>query len=108
MRNSSRRYVVGSFMVVSQFLLFWQTAMLLKADRQVSTVAYLIFVFLYLKENIYSFETCLIWEELKKQIKCLTEYIVLMGIIVLIFMNPIELLRYEALGVLTFLYSLII
>ncbi|MGL5427398.1 MAG: sugar transferase [Cetobacterium sp.] len=108
MKNSSRRYVVGSFMVLSQLLLFWQTAILLKADRQVSTVAYLIFVFLYLKENIYSFETCLIWEELKKQIKCLTEYIVLMGIIVLVFMEPIELVKYEALGILGFIYSLLL
>lgn len=108
MRNSYKRYVVGSFMVLSQFILFWQTAMMLKADKQVAMVAYLIFVFLYLKENIYSFETCLIWEELKKQMKCLAEYIALMGIIVLVFMEPKELLRYELLGVMGFMYSLIL
>ncbi|MGL5428197.1 MAG: sugar transferase, partial [Cetobacterium sp.] len=108
MKNSSRRYVVGIFMVLSQFLLFWQTATLLKANYQVSLVAYLIFVFLYLKENIYSFETCLIWEELKKQMKCLAEYSVLMGIIILVFMSPSDLIKYESLGVLGFVYSLIL
>ncbi|MGL4653515.1 exopolysaccharide biosynthesis polyprenyl glycosylphosphotransferase [Cetobacterium sp.] len=108
MRNSYKRYVVGSFMVLSQFILFWQTAMLLGTDREVSVVAYLIFVFLYLKENIYSFETCLIWEELKKQMKCLAEYIVLTGIVVLVFLGPKELLRYELLGILSFVYSFLI
>lgn len=95
-------------MALSQFILFWETAKILGANRQVSLVAYLMFVFLYLKENIYSFETCLIWEELKKQMKCLMEYIALMGIIVLVFMNPAELLRYEVLGILGFIYSFIL
>ncbi|MGL5057402.1 MAG: sugar transferase, partial [Fusobacteriaceae bacterium] len=108
MKNSSRRYIVGIFMVLSQFLLFWQTSTLLKADYQVSLVAYLIFVFLYLKENIYSFETCLIWEELKKQMKCLAEYLVLMAIIVIVFMNPKDLIKYGSLGILGFIYSFII
>ncbi|MGL5126468.1 MAG: exopolysaccharide biosynthesis polyprenyl glycosylphosphotransferase, partial [Fusobacteriaceae bacterium] len=83
-------------------------SILLKADYQVSLVAYLIFVFLYLKENIYSFETCLIWEELKKQIKCLTEYLAIMAIIILVFMNPKDLIKYESLGILGFVYSFLI
>lgn len=95
-------------MALSQFILFWETAKILGSNRQVSLVAYLMFVFLYLKENIYSFETCLIWEELRKQMKCLMEYIALMGIIVLIFMGPSELLRYEVLGIMSFFYSFLL
>lgn len=108
MKNSYRRYIVGSFMALFQLLLFGQTAVVLGLDKDVTIVAYLIFVFLYLKENIYSFETCLIWEELKKQIKCLSEYIVVMGIIVLIFLGPKELFKYEILGIMGFVYSFVL
>lgn len=108
MKNSYRRYIVGSFMALFQLLLFGQTAMVLGLDKDVTIVAYLIFVFLYLKENIYSFETCLIWEELKKQIKCLIEYISIMGIMVVIFLGPKELIKYEILGVMGFIYSFVL
>ena len=106
MKNNYKCYVVGIFMILCQFLLFWETAALLKLDPEFSMVAYLIFVFLYLKENIYSFETCLIWEELKKQLKCLAEYIVVVGIIVLLLHK--ELLKYEILGIMGFVYSFLL
>ncbi|MEG1518842.1 MAG: hypothetical protein RR358_03420 [Cetobacterium sp.] len=108
MKNSYRRYVVGIFMMLTQLLLFWQVSNLLNAHEEVSMVGYLIFIFLYLKENIYSFETCLIWEELEKQLKCLTEYMILMGIMVLVFMGPKELWRYELLGIIGFVYSFMV
>lgn len=106
MKNNYRCYIVGIFMILCQFLLFWETAKLLKLDSEFSMVAYLIFVFLYLKENIYSFETCLVWEELKKQLKCLAEYIVVVGIMVLLLHK--ELLKYEILGIMGFVYSFLL
>lgn len=106
MKNNYKCYIVGIFMILCQLLLFWETAALLKLDPEFSMVAYLIFVFLYLKENIYSFETCLIWEELKKQLKCLAEYIVVVGIIVLLLHK--ELLKYEILGIMGFVYSFLL
>ncbi|MEG2587738.1 MAG: sugar transferase [Cetobacterium sp.] len=105
MKHSYKRYVVGLFMMITQFLVFWQASILLKANEQITIVGYLIFIFLYLKENIYSFETCLIWEELKKQMKCLTEYVVIMGIIIIIFLGAGHLWRYELLGIIGFMYS---
>ena len=108
MKNNYKRYIIGSLMALFQLLLFGQIAVILKLDKDVTIVSYLIFVFLYLKENIYSFETCLIWEELKKQIKCLLEYISIVGIVIIIFLGYDELLKYELLGVIGFIYSFIL
>lgn len=108
MKDSYKYYIVGSFMALFQLLLFGQIAIVLGLNKDIAIVAYLIFVFLYLKEDIYSFETCLIWEELKKQIKCLSEYVVVVGIIVLIFLGPKELFKYEMLGIIGFIYSFIL
>ena len=107
MKHNYRRYVVGLFMILTQLFLFWQVSKILKSNEHISIVGYFIFVFLYLKEDIYSFETCLIWEELKKQIKCLSEYIVIMGVITIVLVGIKELWRYELLGIIGFVFSFI-
>ncbi|MGL6115576.1 MAG: sugar transferase [Cetobacterium sp.] len=108
MKHGYRRYLVGMFMILCQGLLFWQMSILLDRKREVATVSFLIFIFLYLKENIYSFETCLIWEELRKQLKCLIEYVILMGIIILVFMGHRDFLKYELMGIVGFIYSFLL
>lgn len=108
MKHAYKRYIVGICMMLSQYLILTQIGEILKMHKDFKIVGICAFIFLYLKENIYSFDTCLIWEELKKQIKCTCEYLVLMGILIMVFKGPKELWKYELLGVIGFCYSFII
>lgn len=108
MKNTYKRYIVGIFMILSQYMVFTQFGKVLGLHDDFQMVVSFAFIFLYLKENIYSFDTCLIWEELKKQIKCTCEYLVLVGILILVFKGPKELWKYELLGVVGFCYSFVI
>lgn len=108
MKHAYKRYIVGICMMLSQYLILAQIGEILKMHKDFKIVGICAFIFLYLKENIYSFDTCLIWEELKKQIKCTCEYLVLMGILIMVFKGPKELWKYELLGVIGFCYSFII
>lgn len=71
-------------------------------------VSCFLYVFLYLKEDIYSFKTCLIWEELKKQLKCYGEYLVIISIIVYHTSGVYDLWKYLLLGTIAIVYSFII
>lgn len=108
MKNTYKRYIVGIFMILSQYMVFTQFGKVLGLHDDFQMVVSFAFIFLYLKENIYSFDTCLIWEELKKQIKCTCEYLVLVGILILVFKGPKELWKYELLGIIGFCYSFVI
>ncbi|MGL5936107.1 MAG: sugar transferase, partial [Cetobacterium sp.] len=60
---------------------------------------------LYLKDDIYAFKTCLIWEELKKQLKCYGEYLVIISIIEYHTAGLTNLWKYSVLGTAAFIFS---
>lgn len=76
-----KRYIIGGFMIFLQYIIFRWTSMYLDISVNMRNLLFFLYVFLYLKEDIYSFKTCLIWEELKKQLKAYGEYLVIVSII---------------------------
>lgn len=100
-----KRYIVGVFMVILQYLMFRWVCMYLDITVNMRNVSFFLYVFLYLKEDIYSFKTCLIWEELKKQLKCYGEYLVIISIIVYHISGIGYLWKYWLLGTIAMVYS---
>lgn len=76
-----KRYIIGGFMIFLQYIIFRWTSMYLDISVNMRNLLFFLYVFLYLKEDIYSFKTCLIWEELKKQLKAYSEYLIIVSII---------------------------
>lgn len=103
-----KRYIVGGFMILLQYLMFRGLSMYLDIPVNMRNVSFFLYVFLYLKEDIYSFKTCLIWEELKKQLKCYGEYLVIISIIIYHTDGLGELWKYLLLGTIAIGYSFII
>ena len=103
-----KRYVVGMFMILLQYLMFRWVCMYLDITVNMRNVSCFLYVFLYLKEDIYSFKTCLIWEELKKQLKCYGEYLVIISIIVYHTSGVHGLWKYLLLGTMAVIYSFIV
>ncbi|MGL5621140.1 sugar transferase [Cetobacterium sp.] len=68
-------------MIFLQYIIFRWTSMYLDISVNMRNLLFFLYVFLYLKEDIYSFKTCLIWEELKKQLKAYGEYLIIVSII---------------------------
>ena len=94
-----RRYIVGGFMILLQYIMFRWVCMYLNIPVNMRNVSFFLYIFLYLKEDIYSFKTCLIWEELKKQLKCFGEYLVIISIIEYHTIGIENLWRYLVLGI---------
>lgn len=103
-----KRYIVGGFMILLQYLMFRWICMSLDITVNMRNVSCFLYVFLYLKEDIYSFKTCLIWEELKKQLKCYGEYMVIISIIVYHTNGIQNLWKYLLLGTIAIIYSFIL
>ncbi|MGL4934735.1 MAG: sugar transferase [Cetobacterium sp.] len=103
-----KRYVVGGIMILLQYIMFRAVAMSLDIPVSMRNVSFFLYVFLYLKDDIYSFKTCLIWEELKKQLKCYGEYMVIISIIEYHTSGINNLWKYLVLGTLALGYSFLI
>ncbi len=95
-------------MILLQYLMFRWICMSLDITVNMRNVSCFLYVFLYLKEDIYSFKTCLIWEELKKQLKCYGEYTVIISIIVYHTNGIQNLWKYLLLGTIAVIYSFIL
>ena len=95
-------------MILLQYLMFRWVCMYLDINVNMRNVSFFLYVFLYLKEDIYSFKTCLIWEELKKQLKCYGEYLVIISIIVYHTDGLVELWKYLLLGTIAISYSFVV
>lgn len=103
-----KRYVMGLFMIFLQYLLFRAISNQMNIEVNMRNISFFIFTFLYFKEDIFSFKTCLIWEELRKQLKCFIEFIIIISIIVIHLYGYMELWKYFILGILAFSFSLLI
>lgn len=103
-----KRYVVGGIMILLQYIVFRAVANGLDIPVNMRNVSFFLYVFLYLKDDIYSFKTCLIWEELKKQLKCYGEYMVIISIIEYHTSGISNLWKYLLLGTVALAYSFLI
>ncbi|MGL5229805.1 MAG: sugar transferase [Cetobacterium sp.] len=103
-----KRYVVGGIMILLQYIMFRAVANGLDIPVNMRNVSFFLYVFLYLKDDIYSFKTCLIWEELKKQLKCYGEYMVIISIIEYHTSGINSLWKYLLLGTVALAYSFLI
>ena len=100
-----KRYVVGGFMILLQYIVFREVCIYLNIPVNMRNISFFLYVFLYLKEDIYSFKTYLIWEELKKQLKCYGEYLVIISIIVYHTNGMQDLWKYLSLGTISIGFS---
>ncbi|MGL5312118.1 MAG: sugar transferase [Peptostreptococcaceae bacterium] len=103
-----KRYIVGGIMVLLQYIMFRAVANGLDISVNMRNVSFFLYVFLYLKDDIYSFKTCLIWEELKKQLKCYGEYMVIISIIEYHTSGINSLWKYLFLGTVALVFSFLI
>ncbi|MGL4902762.1 MAG: sugar transferase [Cetobacterium sp.] len=103
-----KRYVVGGIMILLQYIMFRAVANGLDIPVNMRNVSFFLYIFLYLKDDIYSFKTCLIWEELKKQLKCYGEYMVIISIIEYHTSGINSLWKYLLLGTVALAYSFLI
>lgn len=107
MRYKNKRYLVGGLMIFFQAVFFKSYFLLIESAAEMNKGAFLIFIFLYMMEDIYSFKSYLIWDELTKQVKCWVSYTVLIIIIGVSAYNIEFILNYSFLGILATLYSFI-
>lgn len=101
-------YTIAIFMISLQYFFFRELSLLLHINVALRNVAFFLYIFLYLKEKIYSFNTCLIWEELQKQLKCFFEYCIIIFIIIFNLKKIDQLWKYLLLGFLTLLFSFLL
>ncbi|MGL5964977.1 MAG: sugar transferase [Fusobacteriaceae bacterium] len=95
-------------MVILQYVMFRGVANVLDIPVSMRNVSFFLYIFLYLKDDIYSFKTCLIWEELKKQLKCYGEYLVIISIIEYHTSGLGNLWKYLALGTVALVFSFVL
>lgn len=93
--------------MILQYMIFRIVSKQLDINVAMRNISFFLYTFLYLKEDIYSFKTYLIWDELKKQLKCFGEYLVIISIIVYHIYNYNPLWKYIVLGVIVLVFSLI-
>lgn len=108
MKYENKRYFAGALMIFLQFLLFEVFGFIFTVDNKVKLAAFLIFIFFYFTEDIYSFRSYLIWEELRKQVKCFIEFVVMMTIVVALMHEVKDLWKYYVLAIIAFPYSIFI
>lgn len=101
-----KRYGAGMGIIFLQYIFFVSYSKNFNMDKDMNNLIFFIYIFLYLKEDIYSFTTCLIWEELKKHLKCFLEFIIIISLIIYYMMGIEKIMEYLILGTLVFIYTL--
>ena len=73
-----RRQSVKILMIILQFIFYFGVNKLFNVPDRIMYNTFFIYLILNLTKNMYSFKTILIWEELRKQLKVHTEYLLVM------------------------------
>ena len=73
-----RRQSVKILMIILQFIFYFGVNKLFNVPDRIMYNTFFIYLILNLTKNMYSFKTILIWEELRKQIRVHTEYLIVM------------------------------
>lgn len=108
MKYENRKYAIGILMVTLQIIFFKIYITSMGLEKGIGKVAFMIFIFFYFIEDIYSFNSHLIWEELRKQTKCLIEYLLMVSVIVAVLHEYNLLWKFFLMGVLGYGYSFVL
>ena len=73
-----RRQSVKILMIILQFIFYFGVNKLFNVPDRIMYNTFFIYLILNLTKNMYSFKTILIWEELRKQLRVHTEYLLVM------------------------------
>ena len=73
-----KRQSVKILMIILQFIFYFGVNKLFNVPDRIMYNTFFIYLILNLTKNMYSFKTILIWEELRKQIRVHTEYLIVM------------------------------
>ena len=73
-----RRQSVKILMIILQFIFYFGVNKLFNVPDRIMYNTFFIYLILNLTKNMYSFKTILIWEELRKQLRVHTEYLIVM------------------------------
>ena len=73
-----KRQSVKILMIILQFIFYFGVNKLFNVPDRIVYNTFFIYLILNLTKNMYSFKTILIWEELRKQIRVHTEYLIVM------------------------------
>lgn len=108
MKHEYKRYVMGLLMVMFQYVIFRVYGFFSNMSVEMENISFLIYIFLFLKEDIYSFKTCLIWEELRRETKCYLEFMVIIGVISHYIYGIENIGIYMGLGTIVYFYSILL
>lgn len=73
-----KRQSVKILMIILQFIFYFGVNKLFNVPDRIVYNTFFIYLILNLTKNMYSFKTILIWEELRKQFRVHTEYLIVM------------------------------
>ena len=73
-----KRQSVKILMIILQFIFYFGVNKLFNVPDRIMYNTFFIYLILNLTKNMYSFKTILIWEELRKQLRVHTEYLLVM------------------------------
>ena len=73
-----KRQSVKILMIILQFIFYFGVNNLFNVPDRIVYNTFFIYLILNLTKNMYSFKTILIWEELRKQLRVHTEYLIVM------------------------------
>lgn len=73
-----KRQSVKVLMIILQFIFYFAVNKFFDVSDRIMYNTFFIYLVLNFTKNMYSFKTILIWEELKKQIRVHTEYLIIM------------------------------
>lgn len=73
-----KRQSVKILMIILQFIFYFGVNKLFNVPDRIMYNTFFIYLILNLTKNMYSFKTILIWEEMRKQIRVHTEYLIVM------------------------------
>lgn len=80
-----KRHITKLVMIILQFIFYYIVNKLFDVPDRMMYNTFFIYLALNLTKNMYSFQTILIWEELRKQILVHSEYLIVMLINDLVF-----------------------
>ncbi len=105
--NKLKRQFPKAVMIVFQFVFYYALSRIFSIQSSVVFNGFMVYLILNFTKNMYSFQTILIWEELKKQLRVHTEYILVMVVNDLAFLDVHYVYAHIFMGVFFMVFNLI-
>ncbi|WP_319204517.1 sugar transferase [uncultured Ilyobacter sp.] len=101
-----KRQITKVVMIALQFVFYYLLSRIFRIENSVVFNGFLVYLILNFTKNMYSFKTTLIWEELKKQLRVHTEYILIMVINDMAFLDVHYVYAHIIMGILFMVFNL--